>query len=154
MLEAPSVISVPQQDSAVVRLNVPKADIRAVMPAAIKEVRAALAGQGIVPAGPMFTHHLVLDDAMFDIEVGFPIDAPLVETGRVRVGCLPAATVVRATYCGGYEGLSAGWGELRQWIDANGHARAAHLWEVYARGPEAGSDVAEWRTELNQPLGR
>lgn len=76
----------------------------------------------------------------------------MAETGRVRCGSLPAATLARATYRGGYEGLSAAWGELRQWTEANGHTRGVDLWEVYASGPETSSNAAEWRTELNQPL--
>ena len=154
MLEAPSITPVREQSAAVIRITVPQSDIRTVMPTAIKELRTTLAAQGIAPAGPMFTHHRAMDDAVFDFDVGFPIDRPLVETGRVRSGCLPAAIVARATYHGGYEGLSGAWGELRQWTDANGHARAANLWEVYASGPETGADALEWRTELNQTLAR
>ena len=152
MLEAPSVVSVLQQDAAIIRITVPRADIRSVMPPAIIELRTTLAAQGIAPVGPMFAHHLSVDDAVFDCEVGFPIARPLVETGRVRSGSLPAATVAHAAYRGGYEGLPAAWGELRQWADANGHARDTHLWEVYVSGPETGSNAAEWTTELNQPL--
>jgi hypothetical protein len=29
---------------------------------------------------------------------------------------------------------------------------AAELWEIYAAGPESGSDPAGWRTELNRPI--
>ncbi len=152
MLETPSIISVHEQSAAIIRITVPQSDIRAVMPPAIKELRTTLAAQGIVPAGPMFTHHLSMDEAVFDFEVGFPVEGRLAETGRVRCGNLPAATLPRATYRGGYEGLSAAWGELRQWTEANGHTRGVDLWEVYASGPETSSNAAEWRTELNQPL--
>ncbi len=100
----------------------------------------------------MFAHHLTMDVAGFDFEVGFPIDGRPAETERVRAGSLPAATLARATYRGGDEDLSAAWTVLRRWVEANGHTRAADLWEVYASGPEMSSDVAEWRTELNQPL--
>ncbi len=66
MLETPSIISVHEQSAAIIRITVPQSDIRAVMPPAIKELRTTLAAQGIVPAGPMFTHHLSMDDAVFD----------------------------------------------------------------------------------------
>ena len=29
---------------------------------------------------------------------------------------------------------------------------ATELWEIYAAGPESGSDPAAWRTELNRPI--
>lgn len=152
MLETPSIISVPEQRAAIIRLTVKRSEMQAVMPTAIKELRMVLAAQGLVPAGPMFAHHLSMDGAGFDFEVGFPINEPLAETGRVRSGSLPAARLARTIHRGGYEGLSDAWGELRRWIKANGHTRAVDLWEVYASGPETGSDAAEWRTELNQPL--
>jgi len=152
MLDTPSIYSVPQLSAAVIRMTVPRSEIRDVMPAAIKELRTVLAEQGIASSGPMFTHHLVMDDAVFDFEVGFPITGALVERGRVRSGSLPAANVVRATYRGGYEGLATAWGELRQWIETSGYRCGADLWESYASGPETGQAPSEWRTELNQPL--
>ncbi|MFC7053086.1 GyrI-like domain-containing protein [Hansschlegelia quercus] len=152
VLETPTIVSVAEQSAAIIKIIVPKAAIRAVMPPAIKELTATLAAQGIAPAGPMFTHHLAMDDAVFDFEVGFPIDGSLAETGRLRFGRLPEVVVARAIYRGGYEGLSAAWGELRQWTETNGHQKAIDLWEVYALGPETGSNTAEWRTELNQPI--
>lgn len=152
MLDSPSILSVPEQSAAIIRMTVPRSEIRDVMPAAIRELRSVMAEQGIAPSGPMFSHHLVMDLAVFDLEVGFPVDGALVESGRVRPGSLPAANVVRATYRGGYEGLATAWGELREWIEASGHRRAADLWESYVSGPETGQAPSAWRTELNQRL--
>ncbi len=51
MLEAPSIISVPEQSAAIIRITVPRSDMQSVMPPAIKELRTVLAAQGITPAG-------------------------------------------------------------------------------------------------------
>ncbi len=151
ILTQPIVLAVGERRAAIIRLTVPRPEMATAMPSAIAELKAVLRAQAITGTGKLFAHHLRMDSAVFDLEVGFAIDHAVAETGRVRPGSLPAATVARATYRGGYEGLSAAWGQLRQWIDANGHVRAADLWEVYMIGPEAGPP-AEWRTELNQPL--
>ncbi len=152
MLETPQIISSAAQLAAVTRLTVPRAEIRSVMGPALSEVMAAVTAQRVGPAGPWFTHHLRMDPAVFDFEVCVPVTAPISPVGRVRPGELAAATVARAIYRGGYEGLGAAWGELAAWIAAHGHSTRADLWEIYAAGPETGPDPAVWRTELNWPL--
>jgi effector-binding domain-containing protein len=72
--------------------------------------------------------------------------------GRVKPGQLPATRVARTVYAGPYEDLGAAWGELMQWMSANGHSPASNLWESYLSGPESSPDSAQWRTELNRPL--
>lgn len=95
-----------------------------------------------------------MDNGVFDVEVGFPVNQQIEAAGRVRPGALPASRVVRATYRGGYGGLSRAWSELRRWIDERGHARTADLWETYVCGPDTSANPADWQTELNQPLRR
>jgi hypothetical protein len=107
---------------------------------AMREVMAAVAAQGVGPAGPVFSHHFRMDPDVFDFEVGVPVTAPVSPAGRVQPGQLPAVRV------------SATWGELGAWIAANGHTPASKLWECYITGPESSADPAGLRTELNQPL--
>jgi effector-binding domain-containing protein len=116
------------------------------------EVRAAIAAQGIAPAGPWFTHHLRMDPDTFDFEIGVPVTAPVTAAGRVKAGQLPATTVARTVFHGNYEGLGAAWGEFDAWIAAQGHTPGADLWECYVAGPESNPDPSAWRTELNRPL--
>jgi effector-binding domain-containing protein len=152
MIDTPSVIRVAAQPAAVVRITVPRAEIQGAMGPAREELTAALAARGITPAGPWFSHHLRMDPATFDLEIGVPVSEPVEPAGRVKPGELPAGTVARTVYHGGFEGLGGGWSELDAWVAANGHAPAPDLWECYVAGPESGSDPAAWRTELNRPL--
>ncbi|HEX8429704.1 MAG TPA: GyrI-like domain-containing protein [Longimicrobium sp.] len=152
MIDTPSVVRVAARRAAVVRITVPRSEIQAAMGAGRAELTAALAARGITPTGPWFSHHLRMDPATFDMEIGVPVSDPVEAAGRVMPGELPAGTVARTIYHGGYEGLGGGWGELDAWIAANGHARAPDLWECYVAGPESGPDPATWRTELNRPL--
>jgi effector-binding domain-containing protein len=133
-------------------LTIPRAQIQNVMGPAISEVMAAVAAQGIAPAGPVFSHHLRMDPDVFDFEVGVPVTAPVSVTGRVYASQLPAAKVARTVYQGPYEGLGTAWGEFIENITAEGHQPASDLWECYVAGPESGSHPTAWRTELNRPL--
>jgi effector-binding domain-containing protein len=152
MIDTPQVIRSPARSAAVIHITVPRDDIRSAMGTGHRELMAALAAQGIAPAGPWFTHHLRAPAETFDFEIGVPVASVVAPAGRVKAGELPAATVARTVYHGPYEGLAQGWGELMAWIAAAGYTPASHLWEVYVAGPETGADASGYRTELNRPL--
>ena len=154
MLDKPQITQTTAQLTAIIHLTIPRKEIRNVMGPGISELMAAIAAQGIAPAGPWFTHHLRMDPGIFDFEISVPVTTPVVATGRVKPGQLPAAKVARTVYHGPYEGLGEAWGEFDAWIAANGHTPASDLWECYVAGPESNPDPATWRTELNRPLTR
>lgn len=152
MLDAPQIAETTDQATACISMVVPRAEIQSVMGPAIREVYAAIAAQGIAPAGPWFTHHRRRPTDTFDFDVCVPVATPITASGRVQPGLLPAARVARAVYSGPYEGLGAAWGEFCNWIEANGHTPREDLWERYVVGPESSADPAAWRTELNRAL--
>jgi effector-binding domain-containing protein len=152
MIDTPQITQTAAQLTAIIRLTVPRAEIRNVMGPGMAEVMAAVAAQGIAPAGPLFSHHLRMDPDTFDFEIGVPVMAPVTAVGRVKPGQLPATTVARTVYHGAPEGLGAAWGQFNAWIATNGHTPGPDLWECYVAGPESGLDPTTWRTELNRPL--
>ena len=152
MLATPHITQTTAQQTASLHLTVTRAEIQKVMGPGIAEVMAAVAAQGIAPAGPWFTHHLKRPTDIFDFEICVPVATPVAPVGRVMPGEWPAMTVARTVYQGPYEGLAAAWGEFCAWIDANGHNPAVDLWERYLAGPESSPDPADWRTELNRPI--
>jgi effector-binding domain-containing protein len=152
MIDTPEITHASAQRTAVIRMTIPRAQMRDVMGPGCQELMATLAAQGIAPAGPLYTHHLRMDPEVFDFELGVPVTAPVRPAGRVQPGELPEATVARTVYRGPYEGLGAAWGEFEKWITATGHHSAPDLWERYVAGPESGQDPSQWRTELNRPL--
>jgi effector-binding domain-containing protein len=154
MIDTPQITESAAQPAAVIRLTIPRDQIQSVMGPAIGELMAAVSAQGIGPAGPVFSHHIKMDPAIFDFEIGVPVTKPVTPTGRVQPGQLPAATVARTTYHGPYEGLGGAWGEFDAWIAVNDHTSAANLWEFYVKGPESSPDPANWQTQLNRPLIR
>ncbi len=151
MIETPEITSTSAQPAAVVRLVVPRSQIREVMGPGLQEIRTVLDAQGIAAAGAWYTHHFRMDPNVFDFEIGVPVASPVSASGRVQPGELPARTVARTVYQGDYEGLGAAWGELEAWVHVHGYEPAADLWEQYVVGPEAAAGPAGYRTQLNWP---
>jgi effector-binding domain-containing protein len=152
MIDTPAITTTAEQPTAVIHLTIPRAEIQKEMGPAHRELFSTLAAQGITPAGPWFSHHLRIDPAMWDFEVGVPVSTPVTPAGRVTGSRLPASRVARTVYRGGYEGIGAAWAEFGAWITREGLKPAENLWEIYAAGPESGADPAGWRTELYRPL--
>jgi effector-binding domain-containing protein len=152
MIDTPQITQTVAQLTAFIHLTVPRQQIRNVMGPGLSEVRAAIAAQGIAPAGPWFTHHLRMDPGTFDFEICVPVTAPVAAEGRVRPGQWPATRVARTVYHGNYDGLGSAWGEFDAWVASNGYKPGPDLWECYVAGPESSPDPSTWRTELNRPL--
>jgi effector-binding domain-containing protein len=152
MIETPHIVRSAHQHAAVIHITIPREQIQQVMGPAIAEVAAVLASQGAAPIGALFAHHLTLDTKVFDFEVGFPVAAPIMPSGRVVRGELPACDVARTVYHGAYEGLFGAWSEFGAWGKTGIRTPASHIWECYQVGPETSANPADWRTELNQPL--
>jgi effector-binding domain-containing protein len=152
MIDPPKIVRCEARAAAVIRLTIPRDAMQRAMGPAIQELMSALSAQGVAPAGPLYAHHLRLHPETWDFEIGVPVAKPITAAGRVEPGTLPACTVARSIYQGGYEGLGVAWTELGQWIEKEGHVPAENLWECYVAGPEASPDPKQWRTELNRPL--
>ena len=152
MLDTPDITRTTTRPTAVIHLTIPREEIQSVMGPGIGELMAAIAAQGITPAGPWFNHHLSVAEDKWDFEISVPVSAPIVAAGRVKPSQWPAMKVARTVYHGPYEGLGDAWGEFLDWITANGHTPAPDLYECYIVGPESSPDPANWRTEFTKPL--
>ena len=105
MIDTPQILQTEVQLAAVIRLTIPREEIQKVMGPGFGELMSTIVRQGLMPAGPAFSHHFNMDPAIFDFEIGVPVSQPVTATGRVKPGQLPAAKVARTVYHGGYEGL-------------------------------------------------
>lgn len=154
MLDTPVITESLAKITAVIRLTTPRERIQAVMGPGFMELAAVLQAQSLSPIGPAFSHHLRIDPALFDFELGFPLASPVQALGRVRPGSLPTCRVARVVYYGGYEGLVAGWVEFLAWLaEQEPELRPRQdLWECYVKGPETEADPAAWQTVLYKPL--
>jgi effector-binding domain-containing protein len=152
MIDTPEIVQTTAHPAAVIRLTIPRSEMRSAFGPAVQELMSTLAGQGVKPVGAVFAHHLRMPPDMWDFELGVEIASPVKAAGRVKPGQLPAAKVARTIYHGPYDGLPDAWGDFVTWMKANGHEQAEDLWEVYQVGPQSSPDPAQWRTELNRPL--
>jgi effector-binding domain-containing protein len=152
MLGTPHITKTTAQLTAVIHITIPWEKIQNVMGPGLGELMAAIAAQGIAPAGPWFTYHVRIDPDISDFDIGVPVAVPVAAAGRMKPGQLPATTVARTVYQGPYDGLADAWAEFDTWIRSQGHTPASDLWERYVLGPESSPDTATWRTELNRPL--
>jgi uncharacterized protein YndB with AHSA1/START domain/effector-binding domain-containing protein len=152
LIDEPSTSEMPAIQAAAIHLTIPRDQIQQVMGPGIGEVMEAVQAQGVGPAGPWFTHHLKMEPGTFDFEICVPVSAPVKPVGRVEPREFPARQIAQTTYRGPYDELGPAWGELDEWMKAQGHSPAPDLFEVYVAGPESGPDSANWRTELRRPL--
>lgn len=152
MIEKPEIIQTAARPTACIHLTIPREEMQSVFDPCIRELMAAIAVQGVAPAGPVFAHHLKMSPGIFDFEIGVPLATSIAPGGRVMPGLWPSGKVARTVYHGPYEGLPAAWGEFMDWIETEGHTPAPDLWECYVIHPDSNPDPAAWRTELNRPL--
>jgi effector-binding domain-containing protein len=121
--------------------------------AAFEEVAAALARQGLMPAGPPFARYLFHSPERVEFEAGFPIGAAFLDEERVHRVELPAATVAVGWHIGPYDGLGQTYARLEAWITAQGRHPAGPPIETYWSDPEREPDPSTWRTEIDWPVG-
>ena len=148
MIDPPRLVNVVSQPAATIRLTIARHEISQVMGPAIGELIACLTGQGLMPSGPVYSHHFRLDPEVFDFEVGVPYSGDFAPEGRVVAGSTPGGKAAMTTLHGPYDGLPEGWGEFHQRVLSEGWPLAGNFWETYAKGPESSLDPADWRTEL------
>ncbi len=151
-LDKPEILDLPAVKVARIHVTAPAGQIMVAMNEGLRELRGVLADQGVTPAGAWLTHHLKIPDGTFDFEICFPISSDVKPEGRVVMGEIPAARTARTTYRGDYAGLGEAWGQFMNWIESQPVKAAPDLWEVYAVGPEASPNPADWQTQLNRPL--
>jgi len=75
MIENPRIVQTEASRTAVIRMVIPKDAIQREMGPGIQELMAAVAAQGIGPAGPWYSHHFRIDPQVWDFEIGVPVGA-------------------------------------------------------------------------------
>jgi effector-binding domain-containing protein len=122
---------------------------------------AAIAEAGLTPAGPPMTRFdLGLEDpdgADFEVAVPLAVDADTKlppKLGEGGIGELPAHYALVVVHEGPYEEIGAGYTALTEHLNAQGHAVAGPVSEVYLVSSEDGVPPAEYVTEVRVPVER
>jgi effector-binding domain-containing protein len=156
---SPKIEYLPLQRYVAIHRNVSKAQLSEAISAGIGQVANWLAAHGERPAGPPFVRYLVI--AMpehLDIEIGFPIAAPVKATAPLVEGAFPAGRYVTYTYTGGYDGLVDANGEVLRWAQKKNlvleHKQSGQgdVWgareEIYLTDPSRVHDPKKYRTKI------
>jgi effector-binding domain-containing protein len=148
----PELATTTETATAVVRGVVPMSELPAFFDRAFGALGPFLSERGVAPSGPPFARYLSQPGATCDLEVGFPIAAPVRPAGEVVPSSLPGGRVATVVHRGGYEGLAGTWGSLMGWVAANRLRPAPGFWEVYLTEPTPDGDPADNRTALYVPV--
>lgn len=144
----PRVTQYAGRHTAVVRGTVAMEELRPFFDGAFRDLGRAVARGEIVPDGPALALYPAVPGRTVTLEVGFPVVDPVVPSGNIVPGRLPAGRVVELEHRGGYDGLGSAWERLRSWAGEHGVLLGAPLWEVYETQPSPGADPGSMRTRL------
>lgn len=140
-----------EKQTAAIRTTVNVKDLHAVMGKSYDEVFGCMKEQGANPAGPPFAVYHNMDMEHLDVEIGFPVDRPIKEKGKVRPGSLPGGRTATTTFKGPYEGMEKPYGELAAFMKEKGVAPTGTCYEVYLNDPNE-VPPEELLTEIYFPL--
>jgi effector-binding domain-containing protein len=138
------------QHTAVMTATLHSEELGSWIPSAFDRVGDYLHRHGVEPSGMPLARYHVLPDDMFDVEVGFPVEAGVAGDGRVQPSSLPGGRVVVAWHVGPYDQLGETYQAVDEWLKAEGGVRTGDAWEVYHDPPTG--DPRFWRTEVIQPF--
>lgn len=131
-------------------------DLRDVFDSGYSALRAAFEAGTLTPAGPAIAVYYGNPMEVFDLELGFPVEAapaePITSANGVTItaSALPEGPATATTVLGSYEGLGAGWMGLYERTVAEGLKPRGTSIEVYVSDPSESPE--ELRTDLILPL--
>lgn len=151
------IVEVEEQPTLSVRENADMSSIAEKMGRIFMEIFAFMQKQGIVPAGPPFSHYRdVFSEAtskgVFDMECGFPVSGPAEGEGHIKAGKLPGGKAVKAVHIGPYQTLSETYEAVMAWAKEKEIRLGDDMWEIYLTDPDREKDSAKWMTEIFWPI--
>ena len=141
-----TLVELEEQRTAVVRGRVPHDGIADFLGGAFGAVMGAVAAGEAHVVGPPFARYRPTPDSGWEIEAGFPVDAP-VEGSGVESDRLPGGRAVQVMHRGSYDSVAVTWQQAEAWMAEQGYASTDAPWESYLDGP----DVPEPRTLIVMP---
>lgn len=141
-----------EQPTAGIREKVLMTELTEFFGRAFQETMAALAAQGVQPAGPPFGKYYGTPSDVVDVEAGFPVSAAITPAGDVVPGSLPAGKVVETVHVGPYDTMDTSYAAVQRFMAEKGLTPGRVMWESYLSDPEAEPDPATWRTQICWPV--
>lgn len=146
-----AVQELPAQHTAVVRHRITMAEVQQI-PGWLGTTYEAVQATGHEPAGLPFVRTLEMGEQSMDIEVGWPVEAPIATSGDVHASMLPAGPAAVGSYFGPYEEIGRAYEAIVAWCAEHGREIAGAPWESYITDPHAEPDPAKWQTDVHFPV--
>lgn len=147
------VIETVPRPTAVVRADVPLAELPGFFSRAFHAVFQVLERQGVAPAGPPFGLYASPPRDTVLVEAGVPVSAEISAEGEVVPSRLPGGRAASTVHVGPYDTVEQSYAVLGRWISEQGLShRPGPMWEAYLTDPEAEPDPAKWQTRIFQPV--
>jgi effector-binding domain-containing protein len=130
----------------VIRQRVTLEELPAFLGKAFGEILRVAGQQQATPTGPPYGRYRPTDGG-FDVEVGFPVSAPVKHDLRVEPGTLPAGRAAKTMHVGDYSEVGAAYEDVQKWLADHDLVPHGPPFECYLDGP----DVPNPRTEVYFP---
>ena len=158
MISEPTLQERAAQHYVAIRRQLPPRDLGRDLPPLHDEVMGWLGDKGVAPSGAPFFRYLRVDmDAdLFEVEVGWPVAAPVQGEGEIIGDLLPAGRYGVILNTGPFHDLMGAHMALMAWGKANGitwqTSENSKVWganiEFYITDPADEPDPQKWETEI------
>ena len=140
-----SIVTVERRRTAVVKVQVPMAEIPRAERAARTKLEAALSSLDVGPLGQAFTLWRPPVDGRLYMEPGVLVARTFEPLGEVVPSAVPSGRAAYFLHVGSYEGIPGAWNTLFDWCSKQKLDLAGINWQIYGDHDE---DPARLTTAL------
>jgi effector-binding domain-containing protein len=151
-MERFEIVDIPGQTVAMIRRDVPMAELPAFFEDAFGRVAGAIGAAGAQIAGAPFGWYFGVPGETVDVAAGFPLSGsvPVGAPEEVVVKERPGGRAVVAMHIGPYETMASTYTQLQTWMADRALSPRRDMWEEYLSPPEG--DPSTWQTRIVMPL--
>ena len=130
------ILNTPEQPALSIRTRTSVDKLPMVIGESFAKLAGYLGSLGEHLSGVPFVAYHNMDMADLDVEIGFPVAAPLPGREDIQYAPVPAGKRAFCMYQGAYSEMAPVYGDLAAWITANGYSPVGTAYEYYYNGPD------------------
>lgn len=135
MSAVPELVTLRPTSAAVVRERAPMNELSQFYDRAFRTVATVATDQGVEITGPPFAMYYGIPTDVVDVAAGFPTGTPVAASDPVTGLQIPGGRAAQLLHVGAYEGLADAYGQLMEWLAAQGLRPSEVMWESYLNEP-------------------